>query len=1062
MLKTFIDRPVLSTVISIIILILGFLGLSQLPITQYPDIAPPTITVAASYPGANAETILESVIIPLEEQINGVEGMTYLTSTATNSGTATITVFFDQNVDQDIAAVNVQNRVARANPLLPQAVLQTGVTVQKQQTSALMFISFYSTNTDYDDIFIQNYLRINVIPELQRVDGVGDVNVFGAKDYAMRIWLQPDKMAAYDLIPSDVTAALREQSLEAAAGSLGDNNGEAFSYTIKYGGRFRTEQQYRDIVITALNDGRLLRLSDVAEIELGAQSYLGTSFTSGYPAVNMGIFQVKGSNARDIIVEIEARLAEIEAALPQGIEIFVPYNTNNFLNASIEKVVETLAEAFLLVFLVVFVFLQDFRSTLIPAIAVPVSIIGTFFFLNLFGYSINLLTLFALVLAIGIVVDDAIVVVEAVHAKIDEGENDVRRATVTAMQEISGAIISITLVMAAVFIPVTFVQGPTGVFYQQFGITLIVAIIISAVNALTLSPALCALFLKGHDAEEASKKKSFGRRFYAAFNRGFDATVDRYGRAVHFLYRHWYVTLLILLLAVAGIWWSSGRVRTGFVPDEDRGIIFVNVELPAGASIDRTHQVNVELYDKIRNIPGVLQGSLVEGRSFLGGAGTNFGLGFIRLADWDERGADSLSIKTITAKMFAAAAQIPEASVLFFAPPSIPGFGQAAGAEVNLLDRSGGSFEELDKVNQDFIAQLIQRPEIRFAQSSFNTVYPQYELEVNVPLAKESGVPISSIFSTLQGYIGSLFAADFSRFGKQYRVYIQALPEDRADEADLNNIYVRTGSNEMAPITQFISLKRTYGPQFVSRFNLFNSAKITAATNPGYSSGDAIAAVQAVAATLPANYSTAFSGLTREEVNAGNQTTTIFLLSLVFVYFLLAAQYESYLIPFSVLLSLPLGVFGAYSVTQLIGLENNIYFQIALIMLLGLLAKNAILIVEFALQRRRHGESIIDAAVEGAESRLRPILMTSFAFILGLMPLVLASGVGAEGNRSIGTGAVGGLLVGTIFGVFVIPILFVLFQWLQERISGPPIAAVTAAPAGAAPAVATTPQAEEE
>ena len=1038
MLKLFIDRPVLSTVISIIIVILGVLGLSQLPITQYPDIAPPTISVNASYPGANAETILESVVIPLEEQINGVEGMTYLTSTATNSGTASITVFFNQNVDQDIAAVNVQNRVARANPLLPQAVLQTGVTVTKQQTSALMFISFYSTNPDYDDIFIQNYLKINVIPEMQRVDGVGDVSLFGQRDYAMRIWLQPDKLAAYRLVPTDVTEALREQSLEAAAGSLGDNAGEAFSYTIKYSGRFNTEEQYRNIIIKALGDGEYLRLGDIAEVELGAQSYSGSSYTAKNPAVSMGIFQIQGSNARDIIVDIEATLEEIKTTLPEGIEIFVPYNTNNFLNASIEKVVHTLVEAFILVFLVVFIFLQDFRSTLIPAIAVPVSIVGTFFFLNLFGYSINLLTLFALVLAIGIVVDDAIVVVEAVHAKLDEGETSPRRATLTAMEEISGAIISITLVMAAVFIPVTFIQGPTGVFYQQFGITLIVAIMISAVNALTLSPALCALLLKGHEEEEPGKRKSFSKRFFAAFNRGFDATVRRYGRSVGFLYRHAWLTVLILVAAVAGIWWSSGSLQTGFVPDEDRGIVFVNVELPAGASIDRTHDVNLRLYDKLAAIPGVEMGTLVEGRSFLGGSGSNYGLGFIRLSDWDERGADTLSLDAISAKMFAAAAEIPEASIVFFAPPSIPGFGQSAGAEVNLLDRSGGSFEELDKVKQDFTDLLTQRPEIRYAQSSFNTVYPQYQLDINAPLAKELGVPINSIFATLQGYIGSVFAADFSRFGKQYRVYVQALPEDRADVSDLDKIFVRTGSGEMTPITEFVSLERVYGPQFVSRFNLFNSAKITAASNPGYSSGDVIAAVEEVAGSLPNNYFTAYSGLTREEVNAGNQTTTIFALSLVFVYFLLAAQYESYLIPFSVLLSLPLGVLGAYLTTAAMGLQNNIYFQIALIMLVGLLAKNAILIVEFALQRRRHGETILQAAIEGAESRLRPILMTSFAFILGLMPLVLASGVGAAGNRSIGTGAVGGLLIGTVFGVFVIPILFIFFQWLQEKITGPP------------------------
>ncbi|TXE08210.1 efflux RND transporter permease subunit [Gelidibacter salicanalis] len=1038
MLKIFIDRPVLSTVISIIIVILGFLGLTALPITQYPDIAPPTITVNATYPGANAETILQSVIIPIEEQINGVEGMTYITSSASNTGTASITVFFDQDVDPDIAAVNVQNRVARANSQLPQAVLQTGVTTSKQQTSALMFMSFYSTNPDYDDTFMQNYLKINVIPELQRVNGVGDVNVFGGKDYAMRIWLQPDKMAAYGLIPTDVTAALREQSLEAAAGSLGENNGEAFSYVIKYGGRFKTEAQYSDIIIKALGNGQFLKLSDVADIELGAQSYGGGSITNGNPAVNMGIFQTKGSNARDIIIEIESKLEEIKANLPKGIEVFIPYNTNEFLNASIEKVVTTLAEAFLLVFLVVFIFLQDFRSTLIPAIAVPVSIIGTFFFLNLFGYSINLLTLFALVLAIGIVVDDAIVVVEAVHAKIDEGESDPKKATVEAMHDISGAIISITLVMSAVFIPVTFIKGPTGVFYEQFGVTLIVAIIISAINALTLSPALCAIFLKGHDDKNNSKKKGFLGRFFAGFNRGFDATVTKYGKSVHFLYRNKWVTVLVLIASVGAIYWSSSELKTGFVPDEDRGIVFVNVELPAGSSIDRTDQVNKDLYDKLIQIPGVKGGSLIKGSSFLGGAGNNYGLGFIRLDDLKDRGADSLSAQSITGKMFGVAAQIPEANIIFFSPPSIPGFGNSTGVELNLLDRSGGSFTDLDKVTQEFIGKLSQRPEIQYAQSSFNTKYPQYEIDLNAELAKELGVPISDIFSTLQGYIGSIFAADFSRFGKQYRVYVQALPEDRAQESDLGKLYVRTSTGEMTPITTFVNLKRVYGPQSVTRFNLFNSVTLNAAIAPGYSSGDAIKAVDEVAQTLPANYTTAYSGLTREEVSAGNQTTTIFILSLVFVYFLLAAQYESYLTPFSVLLSLPLGVFGAYFVTQLTGLQNNIYFQIALIMLLGLLAKNAILIVEFALQRRRNGESLLEAAINGAEARLRPILMTSFAFILGLSPLVFANGVGAAGNRSIGTGAVGGLLIGTILGVFVIPILFIFFQWLQEKISGAP------------------------
>ncbi len=1041
MLKTFIERPVLSTVISIIIVILGILGLTALPITQYPDIAPPTVQVTTTYPGANAETILESVVIPIEEQINGVEGMTYLTSTATNNGSANITVFFDQDTDPDIAAVNVQNRVARANSVLPAAVLQTGVITQKQQTDALMFISFYSENDDYDDTFIQNYLKINVIPEVQRVKGVGNVTVFGQKDYAMRIWLKPEKLAAYGLIPTDITAALNEQSLEASAGALGENDGETFSYTIKYGGRFKTEQQYSDIVIKALGNGQFLTLDDVADIELGAQGYSSSSRTFGNPSVVMGVFQTKGSNAQQIIESIDDRLETIKSELPEGIKLFTPFNANDFLEASIDKVTETLIEAFLLVFLVVFIFLQDFRSTLIPAIAVPVSIVGTFFFLNLFGYSINLLTLFALVLAIGIVVDDAIVVVEAVHAKIDAGEKSARKATHVAMSEISGAIVSITLVLAAVFIPVTFITGPSGVFYEQFGITLIIAILISAVNALTLSPALCALILKGHEEKESGKKKNFIQRFFDAFNRGFDATVDKYGKSVHFLYRHKWITGVALLLAVGAIFWSSAVVRTGFVPQEDQGIIFMNVELPPGSSVDRTREVNNMLYDKIHEIPGVEGMFVIDGRSLLNGEGSNYGFGIAKLDDWEQRGADSLSLDSITAKMFGIASGIPDAEIIFFGRPSVPGFGNSAGVEVNLLDRTNGSFKDLDEVNKEFMGKLTQRPEFKFAQSAFSTEYPQYELQVNVPLAKEKGVSISSIFSTLQGYIGSIFATDFSRFGKQYRVYVQALPEDRANKDALNGLFVRTQNDEMAPITQFIDLKRVYGPQAVTRFNLFNSTKITAAMNPGFSTGDGITAVNAVAETLPGDYTTAYSGLSREEVNAGNQAAIIFMLSIVFVYFLLAAQYESYLIPFSILLSLPLGVMGAYLTTQFTGLQNNIYFQIALIMLLGLLAKNAILIVEFALQRRRQGASILDAAIDGAESRLRPILMTSFAFILGLMPLVLASGVGAAGNRSIGTGAVGGLFVGTVLGVFVIPILFILFQWLQEKVTGVPEAA---------------------
>lgn len=939
MLKTFIERPVLSTVISIIIVMLGVISITTLPIEEYPDIAPPTIKVTANYTGANAETVLESVIVPIEEQINGVEGMTYITSTASNNGTAEITVYFDQETDADIAAVNVQNRVARATPLLPSEVTQTGVVTQKQETSALMFISMYSENDNYDATFIQNYLKINVIPAMQRISGVGDVSVFSQQDYAMRVWLNPEKLASYNLIPSDITAALAEQNLEAAAGSLGENNGESFSYTLTYSGRFKDEAQYSDIVIKALGNGEFLRLKDVATIELDAQSYSSNAMSMGNPAVFMGIFQTKGSNAQEIIENIKVTLEDVKADLPEGLDIFVPYDTSLFLNASIEKVISTLLEAFLLVFLVVFIFLQDFRSTLIPAIAVPVSIIGTFFFLNVFGYSINLLTLFALVLAIGIVVDDAIVVVEAVHAKMDEGEHNPKKATLTAMNEISGAIISITLVMAAVFIPVTFITGPTGVFYEQFGVTLIIAILISAVNALTLSPALCALLLKEHKEDEELKGKGPLKRFYTLFNRGFNATINRYGKSLQFLYKRKFVSVLLLIIAGVGIYWASMTTPTGFVPNEDRGIVFANIELPPGASLDRTDAVSRKLYAQIEGIEVIEAVNFIKGRSLISGAGSNYSFGIIKLKNWDEREDESLSAQAITGKLFGVAAGIPDANIIFFSPPSIRGFGNSSGFEINLLDKFGGEFTDLDQANKDFSMALMSHPEIKYAQSSFSTNYPQYEMEVNVPLAKEKGVSVSSIFSTLQGYIGGIYASDFSRFGKQYRVYIQALPEDRADENALNSMYVRTDSGEMTPITQFVTLERVYGPQSVTRFNLFNSTMISGATNDGYSTGDAIRVIEEEVAKLPSNYTVAYSGLTREEVNAGNQTTFIFILSILFVYFLLSAQYESYLLPFAVVLSLPFGVFGAYISTKFLGLENNIYFQIALIMLIGLLAK---------------------------------------------------------------------------------------------------------------------------
>lgn len=1036
MLKTFIERPVLSTVISILIVILGLLGLSALPITQYPDIAPPSVQVAASYPGANAQTVLESVIVPIEEQINGVEGMDYITSTASNDGSASIQVVFKQGIDPDIASVNVQNRVARATPLLPTEVTRTGVTTQKQQTSSLMFLSFYSENEDYDATFVQNYLNINVIPELKRINGVGDASVFGAKNYAMRVWLDPAKMASYGLIPSDVSAAINEQSLEAAAGQLGENSGETFQYIIKYSGKYKTQQQYEDIVIKALDGGQVLRLKDVAEIELGAQTYGGFSELNGFPAVAMAIYQTPGSNAQEIIVNIKKELDKIEKNLPNGIKYKINLDSNEFLEASIDKVVTTLIEAFILVFFVVYIFLQDFRSTLVPLIAVPVSIVGTFFFLNLFGFSLNLLTLFALVLAIGIVVDDAIVVVEAVHAKMEETGEDARTATNNAMSEISGAIVSITLVMCAVFIPVTFISGPTGVFYKQFGVTLIVAIAISAVNALTLSPALCALFLKSHHHEEG-KKRNFIQRFFDAFNNSFNAMTNKYGNSFKFLFKHKWISFAILIACLGLTFYASKSMPAGFVPSEDRGFVMGNIELPAGASVDRVNQLGEKFSLQARQIPGIETVTVISGRSIISGAGSNYGFMLIKLKPFADRTTPELATDAVIGQLFALAGKdFPDAKMIFFQPPSIQGFGTSAGFEMKLLDKSGGNLKDFDKTTQEFLGALMQRPEIMYAQTSLNTNYAQYEIKLDIARAKQSGVSVSSIFSTLQGYVGGNYVSDFTRFGKQYRVMLQTLPGDRKDVSSLNGMFVKTASGAMAPLSQFVSLEKVYGPQSVNRFNLFTSANINGAPKPGYSSGDAINAVLEVAdQKLSSSYGIDFTGLTREEINAGSQTILIFALCIIFVYFILAAQYESYMLPFAVILSLPAGIMGAFISQKIAGLENNIYFQIALVMLVGLLAKNAILIVEFALQSRKNGNGVVQAAIEGAKARLRPILMTSFAFILGLMPLVFAQGVGVVGNRSIATGAAFGLLIGTILGVFLIPVLFVIFQNIQEKIT---------------------------
>lgn len=1038
MVKHFINRPVLSSVVSILIIILGVLGLQALPITQYPDIAPPTVSINANYTGASAETVMNSVVIPIEEQVNGVEGMDYISSSASNNGSANIQIFFKQGVDPDIAAVEVQNKVQRAVPLLPADVTRSGVTVQKQRTSALMFLSFYTDNKDLNEVWLQNYMNINIIPELKRVNGVGEAQAFGGKNFSMRVWIDPAKMAAYGLEPSDVTAAINEQSREAAAGQLGQNSGSAFEYVITYKGKFNEEKDYGDIILKSMGNGQFLKLKDVAEIKLDAQSYSGIGENNGRRSISMGIFQTPGSNAQQIIKDIKIFLEENEKTLPEGVGYTINFDTNDFLEASISKVVTTLLEAFILVFLVVYLFLQDFRSTLIPAIAVPVSIVGTFFFLNLLGYSLNLLTLFALVLAIGIVVDDAIVVVEAVHAKMEHGFSDAKKATVSAMDEITGAIISITLVMAAVFIPVTFITGPTGVFYQQFGITLIVAILISAVNALTLSPVLCSLFLKPNPAHHKEyTSMNFLQKFFYKFNAAFKSGTDRYGRFFVFLLRHKWVTLVIFAVGGLFFWWSNSTMPSGFVPKEDRGIIFTDVALPPGASMERTYNVLKDLQAEARKIPGVANVTFTASRGFMSGSGSNAGQAFVRLKPFAERAKDNdQSVEAITKKLFGLAGKFPDAKIVFFSPPSIPGFGSSDGFSAVLLDKSGGNLRQLDGVAKEYLGALMERPEIQFAQTSFNTNYPQYEMVIDVPRAKETGVSVSDILSTMQGYVGGVYAADFTKYGKQFRVMVQAFPDSRNEPSDLSSIFVKTASGQMAPISQFVTMEKTFGPKSVERYNLFTSISISGSNNPGFSTGDAIRAVQEVAAEkLPADYVVEFTGLSKEELSSGSQTAIIFLLSLVFVYFILAAQYESFLLPLAVIISLPLGVVGAFFGQRIAGLENNIYFQIALIMLVGLLAKNAILIVEFAIQRRNHGETLAMSAINAAKARLRPILMTSFAFIFGMLPLVFASGIGSVGNRSIGTGAAAGLLIGTFFGLVAIPVLYVIFQWLQEKIT---------------------------
>jgi HAE1 family hydrophobic/amphiphilic exporter-1 len=1030
MLRKFIERPVLSTVISVIIVILGILGLTTLPISQYPEIAPPTVVVSAAYQGANADVVMNSVVVPLEEQINGVENMTYMTSTASNDGSAKITVYFKLGTNPDLAAVNVQNRVSKATPLLPAEVTKAGVTTAKQQSSMVMVFAMASTNKSYDQTFLQNFANINLLPQLKRVNGVGEASVFGQQDYSMRIWLKPDVMATYGLIPDDVNAALAEQNIEAAPGKIGENSSQSFEYVLKYKGRLKSPSEFENIVIRSATKGQILRLRDIAKVELGSLSYSSNTETNGNPSIAVAVFQTAGSNAHEMIAQCEQTIEAASKTFPAGIKVIPIFSANEFLDVSIEKVIHTLVEAFVLVFIVVFVFLQDFRSTLIPAIAVPVAIIGTFFFLQLFGFTINLLTLFALVLAIGIVVDDAIVVVEAVHAKLDHGVKSARKATTDAMSEISSAIISITLVMAAVFVPVSFITGSSGVFYKQFGLTLAISILISAVNALTLSPALCALLLKPHPEGE-HHKSGLLQRFYTAFNTSFDSV------------KKW-VAIAGIAVFAAIFWFLLKTTPSAFVPNEDQGFIIGDISLPPASSLERTTQVVNQVADMIKKMPEVESATRIAGQGILSGAGGSYGVVFIKLKPWDQREGAEHTVDAVTGKLFGMTAGIKSARILFIVPPALQGFGNSSGFEFQVQDKTGGDINNFAQVNGKFLAALSQRPEIQYATTFFNTNFPQFQVDVNVPKCKDANISVSSVLGTLQGYFGGLYASNFNQFGKQYRVMIQAAAPYRGTPESLNGIYVRTNDGVMAPISEFVSLKRVYGPESINRFNLFTSISVTGAPKPGYSSGDAIKAVREVAAkTLPAGFGYEFSGLTREEISGGSQTMFIFALCLVFVYFLLSAQYESYILPFAVLLSLPIGLAGAFIFAFFFGVQNNIYLQITLIMLIGLLAKNAILIVEFSVARRREGESIVNAAIDGAVARLRPILMTSFAFILGLVPLMLASGAGAAGNRSIGTGAVGGMLIGTIFGVFVIPVLFIIFQSLQERIGGKPQPAET-------------------
>src|SRR5580700_2515402 len=1031
MFKRFIERPVLSTVISIILTLLGLISMFSLPITQFPDIAPPTVSVNAVYPGANAEVVARAVATPLEEAINGVENMTYMTSTSGNDGSMSINVFFKQGTNPDLASVNVQNRVSRAVSQIPAEVVQAGISTQKQQNSMINVTLLYSTDSAYDEKFLQNYAKINVIPEMQRVPGVGQALVFGAKDYSMRIWLQPDRLVSNNISVQEVLAAIHDQNVEAAPGRFGEGSSASFEYILKYKGKLSQNKDYEDIIIKTGADGSVIKLKDIARVEFGSYTYSSNAMVMGRPGTGIGIFQTAGSNANDILIAIDEVVKNASAKFPKGVHAFTIFSAKDFLDASIKQVEETLLQAFILVFLVVFIFLQDFRSTLIPAIAVPVAIIGTFFFMQLFGFTINLLTLFALVLAIGIVVDDAIVVVEAAHSKMERTGLNAKDATIQSMNEISGAIISITLVMAAVFVPVGFMQGPAGIFYRQFAFTLATAILISAVNALTLSPALCALFLRN----EQHERKGFAGRFFTAFNTGFRTMTQRYLQSLRFLFRRRWIPIAALVVLAATSYLMMERTPSGFIPTEDQGFLLYAVQTPPGSSLAQTHKAMQEIDSIIKGDPITDRRYNIEGLNFISNANASpYGAGFVRMKPVDERGPIK-DINAITASMTMKVANgVKDAHAFFFTFPTIQGFGNVAGFEFMLQDQSNGSLDKMGGMAYKLIGALMKRKEIAYAFTTFASGNPQYMMDVDDNKAKQLNVSISDLMKTMQIYYGSSFVSDFNRFGKYYRVMAQADVAYRANEKSLDGIYVKSQTGMMVPVNQLITLKRVYGPETVTRNNLYNAVTINGVPKPGYSTGDAIKAIEETSAQmLPRGYAIEWTGMTREEKAAGSQIIFIFILSLVFIYFLLAAQYESYILPFAVVLSIPAGVFGVFVFLQIFGIDNNIYVQVSLVMLVGLLAKNAILIVEFAVQRRHHGMSLVDAAMEAARLRLRPILMTSFAFIAGLMPLMRAKGAAALGNRSIGTGAVGGMLTGVLLGVFIVPVLFIIFQYLQEK-----------------------------